>query len=134
MHLILSVATKLGVSLDERDVVSVERVGMTRCTDSKNSERPHPLVVRLARRVHRNQLLAAAHMRRSITTAGMGFSSHERRLYVNERLTRFNLQIFHRVRRDSLNANWKYVWTRDGKIYARKGHEAGYRLRIETDI
>ncbi|GBP34766.1 hypothetical protein EVAR_21830_1 [Eumeta japonica] len=46
-------------SVDERDVVSVERVGMTRHTDSRGSERRRPLVVRLARPVHRDQLLAA---------------------------------------------------------------------------
>ncbi|GBP53183.1 hypothetical protein EVAR_28526_1 [Eumeta japonica] len=33
MHLTLRVATKLSVSLDERDVFSVECVGMARCLD-----------------------------------------------------------------------------------------------------
>ncbi|GBP16104.1 hypothetical protein EVAR_94441_1 [Eumeta japonica] len=74
------------VTLDERDFVSVERVGMIRSTESRDSERSRPLVVRLAHRVHRKQLLAAARVRRSATTAGLGLSFEERRLYVNKRM------------------------------------------------
>ncbi|GBP49918.1 hypothetical protein EVAR_29531_1 [Eumeta japonica] len=40
VYLILSVATKLGVSLDERYVDSIERVNMTRRTNTRDSERP----------------------------------------------------------------------------------------------
>ncbi|GBP89640.1 hypothetical protein EVAR_94459_1 [Eumeta japonica] len=46
-------------------------------------ERLRPLVVRLAHRVHRKQLVSA--VRRSATTAGLGLSFEERRLYVNKR-------------------------------------------------
>ncbi|GBP17455.1 hypothetical protein EVAR_8806_1 [Eumeta japonica] len=74
-------------------------------------------------------------LRRSTTTAGIGISSDERRLYVNERVTRFNRHIFYRARKNSLNVNWKYVWTTDGKIYAQKEHGASrYRVRAGTAI
>ncbi|GBO99768.1 hypothetical protein EVAR_74191_1 [Eumeta japonica] len=111
MRLILRVAIKLGVSLDERDVVSVERVGMTGRTDSRDSERPRPSVVRLVRRVHRDRLLAAARLRPTTTAAGLGLSSDERRLYVNERLTRFDRQMFYRARR--LAECRLEIWTRN---------------------
>ncbi|GBP28618.1 hypothetical protein EVAR_85817_1 [Eumeta japonica] len=107
----------------------------TKHTDLRDSERPRPLVLRLARRVHRDRLLAAARVRRSTTTAGLALSFDERRLYLNERLTRLNRQVFYTAHRDSLNANWKYVRTRDGKIYARKEHGTPrYRLRAEIKI
>ncbi|GBP78709.1 hypothetical protein EVAR_90578_1 [Eumeta japonica] len=46
------VATKLGVTFDEGKVVSVQRFCTTRRTNSRNSERPHPSLVRLTRRAH----------------------------------------------------------------------------------
>ncbi|GBP05600.1 Protein wings apart-like [Eumeta japonica] len=59
----------------------VERVGMTKHTDSRDSERP--LVVLLAHRVHCNQLLAAARARRSTTMAGLKLSFDECHLAIH---------------------------------------------------
>ncbi|XP_026332000.1 uncharacterized protein LOC113239295 [Hyposmocoma kahamanoa] len=139
IHLVLAVAMKMGVTLEERDIVSAERVGgvLRRRpeSDPKESLRPGPIVVRLARRTQREELLSAARVRRNATTAGLGLASPERRLYVNERLTRLNRHIFYKARSESLRANYKYVWTRDGKIFTRKEHGAErHRLRSEDDI
>lgn len=135
-HIIMTVATKLGVTLDERDVVSAERAGAARRAESDGqAARPRPLVVRLARRVQRDELLNAARVRRNVTTAGLGLASTECRFYVNERLTRVNRSLFYKARTESQRANWKYVWTRDGKIFTRKEHGASrHRLRSETDM
>lgn len=138
-HLTLAVATKLGVKLEERDIVSAERVGgITKRRaehDRSESLRPAPIVVRMARRAQREEFLSAARVRRNTTTAGLGLASTERRLYINERLTRLNRHIFYKARTESQRANFKYVWTRDGKIFTRKEHGAErHRLRSEDDI
>lgn len=136
-HLALVVAQKLGVTLEERDLVSAERAGPVRRAVVENAppHRPRPLVVRLARRAQRDQLLAAARVRRDTTTAGLGLCSAARSLYVNERLTPTNRHLFYKARNESSRAQWKYVWTREGKIYARKEHGAPrHRLRSEKDI
>lgn len=138
-HLILGVALKLGVTLEERDIVSAERVGgATRRRDESNrtgSPRSGPIVVRLARHAQREELLSAARVRRNTTSAGLGLTSPECRLYVNERLTRLNRHIFYQARNESQRANFKYVWTRDGKIFTRKEYGAErHRLRSEEDI
>lgn len=137
IHLVLSVAQKVGMKLDERDVVSAERGGPVRraTSDGEPAPRPRPLVVRLARRAERNELLAAARVRRDLTTAGLGLSSAPCRMYVNERLTPTNRQLFYKAREKSARAHWKYVWTRDGKVFARREHGSPrYRLRSEADI
>ncbi|KAL0901386.1 hypothetical protein ABMA27_006660 [Loxostege sticticalis] len=136
-HIVLAVAQKLGVKLEERDLVSVERAGPARRSSTEDAAppRPRPLVVRLARRAQRDQLLAAARVRRDATTAGLGLSSAARRFYVNERLTPTNRHLFYKARSESARTQWKYVWTREGKIYARKEHGAPrHRLRSENDI
>lgn len=71
-------------------------------------------------------------MRRGATTAGLGVDSDTHRFYVNERLTRMNRQLFYKAREEALRTRWKYVWTRDGKIFVRKEHGPP-RCRIRSD-
>lgn len=133
IHLALTAASKLGVNLEERDIVSVERAGPVRRMEEAGSRpRPRPIVVRLARRAHRDQLLEAARVRRGVTTAGLGVDSDTQRFYVNERLTHMNRQLFYKARGEALRAHWKYVWTREGKIFVRKEHGSP-RHRIRSD-
>lgn len=55
--------------------------------------------------------------------------------YVNERLTKNSRQLFHKARAAAKNSKWRYVWTRDGRIYTRKEHgKPRYRLRNDADI
>ncbi|XP_052750039.1 uncharacterized protein LOC128200485, partial [Galleria mellonella] len=137
IHLALTVAQKLGVVLEERDIVDAQRAGTFKRTMSDNSpiSRPRPLVVRLTRRTHRDQMLAAARVRRDITTAGLGLALADQRIYVNERLTQTNRRLFYKARVESLRVQWKYLWTREGKIYVRKEHGSPrHRIRSENDF
>lgn len=135
LHIVLSLCTKMGVTMDNRDVVSVERVGPVRASvQDAQTARPRALVVRLARRALRDEILAAARVRRSLNTEGMGGGT-PKPFYINERLTKQNRQVFFKAREAASKAKWRYVWTRDGKIFAR--HEAGssrHRLKSEGDI
>ncbi|XP_063831735.1 uncharacterized protein LOC135080944 [Ostrinia nubilalis] len=135
-HIVLTVAQKLGVKLEEQDLVSVQRAGPVRHAAAGDAPpRPRPLVARLARRAPRDQLLAAARVRRDATTAGLGLNSVARPFYVNERLTPTNRNLFYKARVEATRAKWRYVWTREGKLYARKDHGAPrHRLRSEVDI
>lgn len=57
-HLTLMIAKKICVELDEKDVVSAERVGTTLVrTENCEAPRPGPLVVCLARRVTMDAIL-----------------------------------------------------------------------------
>lgn len=136
VHLVLSVAQKLGVALQEHDLVSAERVGAVRRAEPGAAEpRPRPIVVRLARRVHRDKLLAAARVRRGVDTSNLALNSSPRPFHVNERLTRYNRQLFYKARQELPQKNYKFIWTRDGKIFCRKEHGAPrLRLRTEEDL
>lgn len=131
MHIVLAVAVKLGVSLSETDVVSAERVGPMREGMVGQHPRPRPLAVRLARRVLRNDLLQAARARRGVTTADLGVPGEAQRFYLNERLSRTNRQLFSKAREIGKRLDWKYIWTRDGTVYARQRHDS-LRLRIRS--
>lgn len=135
-HLVSLIANKLDVKLDDRDIVSVDRSGPLRAAmDGDAPPRPRPLVVRLTRRTLRDQLLRSARVRRGADTTGFELPGPPSRFYVNERLSRFNRKLFYAARQEGKRLGWKYVWTRDGRIYARQRHDSAlHRIRTEIDI
>lgn len=134
VHIMLTVANKLGIAVEERDIVNASRVGMERTpTEGAPVARPRPLVVRFARRSLRDELLSAARVRRVLSTADMGLPGVPCTFYVNERLTKFNRHLFYMTRQAVTRSKWKYAWTREGKIYVRQEHGAP-RIRIRSDL
>lgn len=145
LHLVKVIGVKLGIALDERDLVHAERVGATHrnrvaASDTTNpadpaTRRPRSISVRLARRATRDSLLRAARVRRGLSTDALDMPGPPHRVYINERLTRANRQLFYRARQAGSLHNWKHVWTRDGKILARKDDGLRVeRIRREEDV
>ncbi|CAK1596270.1 unnamed protein product [Parnassius mnemosyne] len=139
LHVTGLIAVKLGMKLEDRDVVFAERVGFPRrnraAEDATASLRPRAIVVRLARRALRDDLLRAARVRRGLSSADISMPGEPRRFYVNERLTRLNRQLFGMAREAASRAQWKYVWTRNGNIFARKDDgKVAERIKNENDI
>lgn len=135
-HAVFIVAKKLGVQLEDRDLVSAERVGPPRAfLAGEKAPRPRILAVRLARRQTRDTLLEAARVRRRLSTEDMGLPGATSFFFVNERLTRYNRQLFQRAREAASRVNWKYVWTRGGRIFARREHgKERHRIHTDSDI
>ncbi|CAK1603274.1 unnamed protein product [Parnassius mnemosyne] len=140
IHTVSVLAVRLGVPLEERDIVFAERIGAVQAVVSGGSPggaapRGRRVVVRLARRQLRDELLRAARVRRSVTTSELGAAAPPHRLYVNERLTRYNRQLFHKVREACRRFSWRYSWTKRGRIYARQGEgKPACYIRTEDDF
>ncbi|KAJ8721116.1 hypothetical protein PYW08_006581 [Mythimna loreyi] len=135
-QLIGTLALKLGIRLEEQDIVFAKRVGNVRRDHTEGEKlRPRIIVVRLSRRAVRDDLLSAVRVRRNLTTADIGVPGTPRRIYLNERLTKTNRQLFYNTRQAAIRLEWKYTWTKDGRILARK--EEGkpvVHVRTERDI
>ncbi|XP_013161808.1 PREDICTED: uncharacterized protein LOC106113533 [Papilio xuthus] len=136
LHLASIVAVKLGLTLEERDIVHAERRGAVRRNRSDGApQQPRPLVVRLARRAQRDAMLRAARIRRGLSTADMSLAGAPSKVYINERLTRTNRQLFGKTREAASRAQWKYVWTKGGQVFTRKDDgKIVERIRTEGDI
>lgn len=139
IHIVKVIGLKLGVNIEERDIVSAERVG-GRQLNAASSEgamepRPRAIVVRLARRDLRDELLASARVRRGATTADLDIPGTTRRFYLNERLTKANRWLFRKTRDAAGLFEWKFVWTKRGRILARRRPgDVTHRIRSENDI
>lgn len=138
-HIVTALATKIGVSLELRDIVSVSRVGppRTKPLDGEEVPRPRPIVATLSRRSLRDDLIKNARVRRAgVTTAGLGLPDHGPcRVYFNERLTKANRKLFGLAREASRLNRWRFAWTKEGRIYVRRDDKSdGHRIRSELDI
>lgn len=148
IHIVSLLATQMGLSLDERDIVFAERTGApTSLLASTNPESapatastaaaaaakpPRRIVIRFTRRTTRDNYLQAARVRRGITSNNVLPTGPTNRVYVNERLTKINRQLFAKGREACRRKQWKYCWTRDGQIFVRKEHGAPY-FRITSN-
>ncbi|KOB76673.1 Zinc finger DNA binding protein [Operophtera brumata] len=137
VHLASLLGVKMGLTLDERDIVLVEREGAPRRApdDSSAPVRARRIVVRFARRITRDEYLQSARVRRGLTTTELSVEGAPARIYVNERLTKFNGQVFAKAREECRVHMWKYCWSKEGRIYVRKEHGTPYsRVRNEADL
>lgn len=136
VHVVLTLARKLGVTLSDGDIVSASRVGVAR-DETTGRARARPIAVRLVRRALRDDLLRAARVRRGVSTGDAGLAGESRRFYVNERLTRENRQLFLRAREIGARLTWRFVWSKDGRVYARQHQSEDsprHQLRSEADL
>ncbi|CAG4978172.1 unnamed protein product [Parnassius apollo] len=133
-----TVANKLGVTLNDHDIVFAERVGRHSSnllrevqTGNQNRIEARPLVVHLARRITRDILLKNARVRRTITTVDLGLPYKETtKFYVNERLTKPNRVLFAKARETAQKLKWKFVWTKDGRVYVKRGDSFNAPVRV----
>lgn len=142
-HLITVVGQKIGVTLDERDVDYVTRVGGRRSSApaagvpgaSDAGDRPRPVVLKLTRRKVKDELLKAARVRRGLSTADIGLQGFDRKVFLNERLSKANRELFYNARAKAKEHSYKYVWTQGGQVLARRaaGH-AALRIRSKADL
>ncbi|XP_052746968.1 uncharacterized protein LOC128199834 [Bicyclus anynana] len=136
-HTVAAVAAKLGVALSQNDIVFAERVGKKDENSSEGREgvRGRRIVARLSRPSLRDDFLRCARTRRGTITEGMEYSPPHRRFYINERLTRTNKHLFYLVRETAKQKQWKFTWTKLGKIFARHGEgKVVHQIKSESDL
>lgn len=144
-HVIITLSQKLGIVLEDRDVVSAYRAGAVRRNHAGDNDDeaepvragPRVLVARLARRSLRDDILRAARVRRGADTSGTDICSggQPRRFFVNERLTRINRHLFYLARKKGSENNWNFVWTRGGYIYARRDSKSKIcKIRSQDEL
>ncbi|CAG4986168.1 unnamed protein product [Colias eurytheme] len=135
-HTVALVAAKISIKYDEQDIIHAYRVGLrNRDVTEGTPQRPRPIVVRLARKKIRDEFLKNARIRRGLTTENMDLVGETKKFYINERLTKYNKQLFFNARQTCMRLRWKYSWTREGKIFVRQeSNKPAFIIREESDI
>ncbi|KOB63316.1 Zinc finger DNA binding protein [Operophtera brumata] len=118
----VTVTTNIGVTLEEREIVSIERSGASQVLqkDTTLNVWPRKVVIRFSSRITRDTCLQRARERRGLTSADLGLEGPPARLFINERLTKLNRQLFAKAKEESRHHQWRYCWAKNGRIYLRK--------------
>lgn len=121
LRVVLSdLAQKLDVAeFDARDVVAVHRL------PARENKTPIVLI-RFASPYMRDIWLAARKKLRPLAKDSLSPP-----LFLNENLTQANKDLFWKARSRGKEANYKFVWTKNGKIFARK-EEGSPLIRVES--
>lgn len=130
MHVIESIGAVIGYPIPPTQVKDVHRVA-----HNAKSDRPKNIIVQLATRHVRNDVLAAARVRRGLTvaqlqkamggtpTSGLAASesrAHDQNIYIKEHLTLKNKILYAEARKAKKEKNYKFVWIKNATILMRK--------------
>ncbi|CAG5033796.1 unnamed protein product [Parnassius apollo] len=121
------IATKVGFIISPSDVDYIHRVRRyPRNDDNKktilgreSSDIPN-IIVRFTQRKRKSDMLAAVRVRRGLTTADLGLDGASRPVFINDHLAPHNKILFGKARKLGKELHYKYIWSRDCKMFLRK--------------
>lgn len=124
-QVIVKIASKVGeMGIVESDIDVVHRIG------NMNNRTPKDIIVQFKDRESRNKLLLRKKER--LMSKEVTEGRNDNVVYINEHLTSFNKQLLWQAKIRSRERNFKFVWSKEGKIFVRK-HEKEKALRIKTE-
>ncbi|XP_045448941.1 uncharacterized protein LOC123657442 [Melitaea cinxia] len=139
VHLSIQIGKLIGIDIKESDIRSVHRVA-----PGKPSNRPKNIVLQLSTRRLRDDVIAAARARRTLTVASLlgppmsaaaAATNQDARFYINEHLTLKNKLLFSTARQHAKDKNYKYIWVKNHCILLRKSDEARVvHIRCGSDL
>ncbi|CAG9825656.1 unnamed protein product [Phaedon cochleariae] len=117
--------------------ISPSNVNSThRVAHSTQSEKPKSIIVKFHSKVKRDEILAAAKIKRlsysDKSQPGLVIENISRGLFINEHLTTNTKLLLKKAKDMSKSNNYKFVWVRNGGVFARK-NERSKVLRIVNE-
>ncbi|CAK1586567.1 unnamed protein product [Parnassius mnemosyne] len=141
-HLVLTVAAKLGIELQDMDLNYAHRAGPKhqnkKTNVGGNRKLQRSLVVAFTRRAKRDEFLKHAKARKNLKSKDILNHGPENMIYVNERLTGENRRLFRTTRAFAVEQGYRFCWLRNGCIFIRKGDvkdgSPAIRIKSESDL
>lgn len=116
------------VELKNDDIEFAHRVRAKRPTPGK----PRPIIIRFRERFVKDSFLSALRKKRGLNAKDIGMNSEEN-IFINEHLTIRNKQLLSKCKSKAKECGYKYVWTKNCRIYIRKNDTSPYIL-ISTEM
>lgn len=122
--------SKILSKIDEiSDTNIVDNLIIAHRVPSFKKDKPKPIIVQMKSKQTRDEILKKLKNRR-LTTSEINNRFEDMPIYVNEHLTHELKSLFYHARNFKKENNYKFCWTRDGKIFIRKD-ETSRILRIK---
>lgn len=132
VEIVLAIASTVGVQLTEEDIQAGHRVPRYDKDATKN------IVVQFCSRWKKNILLNACTKYRKdhenkISAKDIKNTLPDQSIYISEHLTPKNKKLLKATKDKAKDVHWKYVWTKDGCIFARKDEADKRRTTITQE-
>lgn len=121
--LVVKVAEYAALPLQQGDIEFAHRVSAKRPVSGK----PRAIIVRFRERTTKDSFLSAIRKKQGITSKDIGVDG-DLNVYVNEHLTLNNKQLLSKCKNTAKEHNFKYVWTKNCRIYVRRNDTSPYIL------
>lgn len=122
------ILTKVGIAIHES--ITDSDVEICHRVPTRNDGKTKNIVIQFKSRAKRDSALEKAKKTR-LTNRDLGFDSSDP-IYINEHLCPSLKKLLSLAKQKKKEQNWKFVWVRGGKIFARK-HETSKVLRIQCE-
>lgn len=134
LHILDHIGQHIQCTILPSDVNSAHRVA-----HSTPSEKPKSIIVKFQSKVKRDEILAAAKTKRlsypDKSQPGLVIDNISRGLFINEHLTSNTKLLLKKAKDMSKSNNYKYVWVRNGSVFARKNDRSRVlRIITESDV
>ena len=131
MSILENVSNLITQPLSPRDVVAIHRVPLM----NPKSTRPRNIVVKLSSQILRDNFIAAARLKKGITSEDLQLSGNPQKIYINEHLTLQNKKLFRQTKEIAKQNGHRFVWIKHGIILVRADvPEAAFTIRSEEDL
>lgn len=130
--LIQSIGAVIKCPIPRQDVLAIHRVPHAR---TQESNRPKNVIVKLASRDLRNNVLSAYRLTKNVSSNQIGISGTSHKIYINEHLTLYNKNLFRETREMASKYNVKYVWIKNATILLKATDTSKtFAVRCQNDI
>ncbi|KAJ8704325.1 hypothetical protein PYW08_013049 [Mythimna loreyi] len=117
--------------LSARDVIAIHRVPQM----NPKSTKPKNIVVKLSTQILRDNFVAAARLRKGITSKELQLSGNPQKIYINEHLTLQKKKLFRQTKETAKQNGYRFVWIKHGVILVRADvPEPAFIIRSEEDL
>ncbi|XP_041973607.1 uncharacterized protein LOC121729227 [Aricia agestis] len=111
--------------IEDKDILHVTRIAK----HNKNSDRPRSVIVKLSSQRRRDEILAAVMKFNKknvdkLNSEHLGIGGCKIPVFVSEHLTPSNKHLHAAARLKTKEAGFKFIWVRDGRIFARKNEQS----------
>lgn len=131
MCILENISSLIKQPLLPRDVIAIHRVPLL----NPKSTKPKNIVVKLASQILRDNFIAAARLKKGVTTEDLKLSSNPQKIYINEHLTLQKKNLFRRTKEIAKQNGHRFVWVKHGIILVRADvAEAAFTVRSEEDL
>ncbi|KAG6456626.1 hypothetical protein O3G_MSEX009860 [Manduca sexta] len=120
--IVQQLTTTVGCSLPDHEISKYHRVAKF----NRESNRPRSIIVKLSSPLVRDRVLAAVktfnrtHRNNKLNSSHIGLAGDKKSIFVCEHLSPTNKHLHAVTRKIAKEKNYKFVWTRNGRIYMRK--------------